>query len=115
MRSILLKQQICLIILLPVKIVGQNIQLFLFQMLEQFEALQKQVDDAQTQLNERRSKAEAIYISLVKRGEVVEQEAVKAFDELELDAITDRKMLEEQMNKAKARFEALREKLSKSI
>lgn len=85
------------------------------QMLEQFEALQKQVDDAQAQLNERRSKAEAIYVSLVKRGEVVEQDAMKAFDELELDAITDRKMLEEQMNKAKARFEALREKLSKSI
>lgn len=85
------------------------------QMIEQFEALQQQVDEAQTKLNERRSQAEAMYVSLVKRGEVVEQEAIKAFDELELDALTDRKLLEEQMNKAKARFEALREKLYKSI
>ena len=85
------------------------------QMLEQFEALQKQVDEAQDALNERRSKAEALYVGLVKRGEIVEKDAIKAFDELELDALTDRKMLEEQMNKAKARFEALREKLAKAV
>ena len=84
-------------------------------MLEQFEALQKQVDEAQDALNERRSKAEALYVGLVKRGEIVEKDAIKAFDELELDALTDRKMLEEQMNKAKARFEALREKLAKAV
>lgn len=85
------------------------------QMLEQFEALQKQVDEAQDALNQRRSQAEAMYVGLVKRGELLEKDAIKAFDDLELDAITDRKMLEEQMNKAKARFEALREKLAKAI
>ena len=84
------------------------------QALEQLEALQVQVDDAQTKLNERREQAEAIYKSLVKRGAEVEKDAVKAFEDLELEAFTDRTLLEEQMSKAKARFDALRSKLSKA-
>ena len=39
---------------------------------------------------------------------------MKAFEDLELEAFTDRTLLEEQMSKAKARFDALRSKLSKA-
>jgi predicted nuclease with TOPRIM domain len=84
------------------------------QMQEQFEALQKQVDEAQNRLDGRRKQAEELYESLVKRGAIVEQDALKAFEDLELDALTDRSKLEEQMTKAKARFEALRAKLKKA-
>ena len=84
------------------------------QMQEQFEALQKQVDEAQNRLDSRRKQAEELYESLVKRGAIVEQDALKAFEDLELDALTDRSKLEEQMTKAKARFEALRAKLKKA-
>jgi hypothetical protein len=84
------------------------------QMQEQFEALQKQVDEAQNRLDSRRKQAEELYESLVKRGALVEQDALKAFEDLELDALTDRSKLEEQMTKAKARFETLRAKLKKA-
>ncbi|MGB1439024.1 MAG: hypothetical protein ACPG63_04585 [Luminiphilus sp.] len=84
------------------------------QMVEQLEALQAQVDEAQGKLNERRKQAEAIYESLVKRGTVVEQEAIKAFEDLELDALTDRTLLDERMTKAKARFDELRAKVSRA-
>ncbi len=84
------------------------------QMVEQLEALQSQVDEAQGKLNERRKQAEALYESLVKRGAAVEQEAIKAFEDLELDALTDRTMLDEQMSKAKARFDELRAKVTKA-
>lgn len=84
------------------------------QMVEQLEALQSQVDEAQGKLNERRRQAEAVYESLVKRGAAVEQEAIKAFEDLELDALTDRTMLDEQMSKAKARFDELRAKVTKA-
>ena len=84
------------------------------QLQDQFEILQKQVDDAQTHLDGRRKQAEDLYDALVKRGEIVEKEALKAFGELELDSLTDRSKLEEQMNKAKSRFEALRSRLKKA-
>jgi len=84
------------------------------QMVEQLEALQSQVDEAQGKLNERRKQAEALYESLVKRGTAVEKEAIKAFEDLELDALTDRTMLDEQMSKAKARFDELRAKVTKA-
>lgn len=84
------------------------------QVLDQFENLQKQVDEAQSKLDERRKQAEDLYESLVARGELLEKDALKAFDELELDAIADRKKLEAQMNKAKARFDELRAKFKKA-
>ena len=84
------------------------------QMLEQLEMLQSQVDDAQGKLNERRKQAEAVYETLVKRGTAVEKDALKAFEDLELDALTDRTMLDEQMSKAKARFDDLRAKVTKT-
>lgn len=84
------------------------------QLQDQFETLQKQVDEAQSRLDTRRKQAEELYESLVKRGEVVEKDALKAFDDLELDALTDRSKLEDQMNKAKARFEELRSQFKKA-
>ena len=84
------------------------------QVLEQLEMLQSQVDDAQGKLNERRKQAEAVYETLVKRGTAVEKDALKAFEDLELDALTDRTMLDEQMSKAKARFDNLRAKVTKA-
>ena len=84
------------------------------QLVDQLETVQKQMDEAQSRLDERRKQAEDLYESLVKRGEVVEKDALKAFEDLELDSLTDRKMLEEQMNKAKARFEELRAKVKKA-
>ncbi len=84
------------------------------QMLDQFETLQKQVDEAQSKLDERRKQAEDLYQSLVKRGTAVEKDALKAFEDLELEALTDRAMLEQQMKKAKSRFEDLRAKLKKA-
>ncbi len=50
----------------------------------------------------------------MKRGTVVEQEAIKAFEDLELDALTDRTLLDERMTKAKARFDELRAKVSRA-
>lgn len=85
------------------------------QMAEQLVSIQKQVEEAQARLETRRKQAESIYNSLVKRGEAVEKEAKKAIDDIEFDAITDRKKLEEQMNKAKARFEELRSKLVNAV
>ena len=83
------------------------------QVLEQLEMLQSQVDEAQGKLNDRRKQAEAVYENLVKRG-TVEKDALKAFEDLELDALTDRTMLDEQMSKAKARFDDLRAKVTKT-
>jgi chromosome segregation ATPase len=84
------------------------------QLQEQFENLQKQVDDAQLKLNARREQAEALYASLVARGTAVESDALKAFSDLELDALTDRKALEAQMAKAKQHFDDLRQRLVKA-
>ena len=84
------------------------------QVLEQLEMLQSQVDEAQGKLNDRRKQAEAVYENLVKRGTAVEKDALKAFEDLELDALTDRTMLDEQMSKAKARFDDLRAKVTKT-
>ncbi len=85
------------------------------QMADQLENIQQQVQEAQSRLEVRRQQAESIYDSLVKRGEAVEKEARKAINDMEFDAITDRKKLEEQMSKAKARFEALRSKLINAV
>ncbi len=84
------------------------------QVQAQIEALQQQVDNAQKQIEERRQQADALYQSLVKRGKAVEKDALKAFDDLELDSLADRVKLEAQMDKAKARFDALRAKFKKA-
>ena len=79
-----------------------------------FDQVQDQFNSAQDQLEERRSKANKLYKELVKRGEKVESKAKSAIDDIdlpkiELDSLTDRKKLEAQLDKAKARFEEIKE------
>ena len=68
----------------------------------------------QDQLEARRKKAEKAYKELVKRGKKVEKDAKGAMDDIELpkfelESLTDRKKLDKQLDKAKARFDELKE------
>jgi hypothetical protein len=79
-----------------------------------FDQAQEQFESLQDRLEERRTKARKLYLELVKRGEKVETNAKTKIDglelpKLELESLTDRKKLEEQLDKAKARFEELKE------
>ncbi|MDX1733367.1 MAG: hypothetical protein R3228_03340 [Halioglobus sp.] len=74
-----------------------------------FDQAQDRLDNLQSDMEARRKKADKVYKELVKRGMKVEKDAQKALDDLELDSLTDRKKLESQLKKAKARFEELRE------
>lgn len=79
-----------------------------------YDQAQEQYDNLQKQLEENRKKAEKAYKELVKRGKKVEKDARKVVDDIdlpkfELDSLTDRKKLDEQLEKAKARFEELKE------
>ena len=58
-----------------------------------------------------------MYKELVKRGKKVEKDAKGAIDDidlpkLELETLTDRKKLDAQLKKAKARFEELKDSVS---
>ena len=79
-----------------------------------YDQAQEQFTSIQDELEERRKKADKMYKELVKRGKKVEKDAKGAIDDielpkLELESLTDRKKLEKQLDKAKARFEELRE------
>ena len=79
-----------------------------------YDQAQDQFNSIQDQLEERRKKADKMYKELVKRGKKVEKDAKGAIDDielpkLELESLTDRKKLEKQLDKAKARFEELKE------
>ncbi len=74
-----------------------------------FDQAQDQFNSMQDQLEERRKKADKMYKELVKRGKKVEKKAKGRFDDLELNSLTDRKKLEKRLDKAKARFEELKE------
>jgi len=79
-----------------------------------FDQAQEQFNSMQDQLEERRKKADKMYKELVKRGKKVEKEAKGRIDDIdlpkiELNSLTDRKKLEKQLDKAKARFEELKE------
>ena len=82
-----------------------------------FDQAQERMDSMQSDLEANRKKAEKVYKELVKRGQKVEKDAQKAIDDidlpkLELDGLTDRKKLEAQLDKAKARFEELKQSVS---
>ena len=82
-----------------------------------FDQAQEQFSSLQDELEARRKKADKLYKELVKRGKKVENDARGAIEDidlpkLELDSLTDRKKLEKRLEKAKARFEALRESFS---
>jgi len=79
-----------------------------------YDQAQEQFNSMQDQLEERRKKAEKTYKELVKRGKKVEKDAKGAMDDIELpkfelESLTDRKKLDKQLDKAKARFEDLKE------
>lgn len=79
-----------------------------------YDQAQDQFDSLQDQLEARRKKADKTYKELVKRGKKVEKTAKNALEDIdlpkfELESLTDRKQLEAQLKKARARFEELRE------
>jgi lipid II:glycine glycyltransferase (peptidoglycan interpeptide bridge formation enzyme) len=81
-----------------------------------FDQAQEQFSHLQEQLEERRGKAETLYQELVRRGRKVEKDAREALQEIELpgltlDSLTDRKRLDDQLDKARARFEELKENM----
>jgi len=81
-----------------------------------YDQAQAQISSLPKQLEERRKKADKIYKELVKRGEKLEKDAKSAMQDielpkLELDSLTDRKKLEQQLKKARARFA----KMKKSV
>ena len=82
-----------------------------------FDQVQDQFNNLQDQLEARRAKADKVYKELVKRGTKVEKTAKGAIKDIELpkielDSIADRKKLDAQLKKARARFEELRESVS---
>ncbi len=82
-----------------------------------FDQVQDQFSDLQDQLEARRKKANKTYADLVKRGEKVEKATKSRIDDIELpefklERLTDRKKLEAQLDKAKARFNELKGSIS---
>jgi len=78
-----------------------------------FDQAQEQLTSLQKQMEQRRKKADKMYKELVKRGAKLENDAKGALKDidlpkLELGTLTDRKKLEAQLKKAKARFEGLK-------
>lgn len=78
-----------------------------------YDQAQEQINSLPKQLEVRRKKADKIYKELVKRGEKLEKDAKSVMQDielpkLELDSLTDRKKLEQQIKKAKARFAELK-------
>jgi len=76
-----------------------------------YDQAQERLDGLQKKLKTRRKNADKVYKELVKRGQKVEKDARSAFDDIDipkLDDLTNRKKLEQQLKKAKARFQELR-------
>ncbi|MEM9254876.1 MAG: hypothetical protein AAGA91_05470 [Pseudomonadota bacterium] len=77
-----------------------------------YDQAHEQFSSLQGQLETRRKQANKLYKELVKRGTKVEKDAKDALDDFELpfelDGLTDRKKLEAQLDKARARFEELK-------
>lgn len=79
-----------------------------------YDQMQDQLKTVESELTARRKKADKLYADMVKRGEKVEKQAKNAIDDIELpklevSALTDRSRLDAQLEKAKARFEELKE------
>lgn len=78
-----------------------------------YDQAQEQINGVQKQLEARRKQADKMYKELVKRGERLEKDVISVvrdieLPELELDQLTDRKKLEQQLKKARARFAELK-------
>ncbi|MEE4279751.1 MAG: hypothetical protein V2I82_14895 [Halieaceae bacterium] len=77
-----------------------------------FDQVQGQLKSVETELTARRKKADKLLAEMIKRGEKVEKEAKSAIDGIEMPKLEvpalDRAKLDEQLEKAKARFEELK-------
>ena len=80
-----------------------------------FDQVQEQYKNVESELTARRKKADKLYADMVKRGEKVEKQARSAIDDIELPKLDvpnlDRAKLEAQLEKAKARFEELKDSI----
>jgi len=78
-----------------------------------FDQMQEQYKSVESELAARRKKADKLYADMVKRGEKVEKQARSAIDDIDLPKlevpVLDRAKLEARLEKAKARFEELRD------
>ncbi|MEM1187355.1 MAG: hypothetical protein AAGI72_02445 [Pseudomonadota bacterium] len=78
-----------------------------------FDQVQGQLKSVESELSARRKKADKLYADMVKRGEKVEKQAKSAIDDIDLPKLEvpklDRATLEAQLEKAKARFEELKD------
>ena len=79
-----------------------------------FDQAQERYNTIQDRMESRRKQAEKLYKELVKRGKKVEKDAKVALKDidlpkLELDNLTDRKQLDKQLKKVKARIEDLKD------
>lgn len=78
-----------------------------------FDQVQERYKTVEGELAARRKKADKLYADMVKRGEKVEKQARSAIDDLELPKLDvrtlDRAKLEAQLEKARARFEELKD------
>ncbi|MEM1401688.1 MAG: hypothetical protein AAGG55_00025 [Pseudomonadota bacterium] len=81
-----------------------------------FDQVQDQLKSVEGELSSRRKKADKLYQDMVKRGTKVEKQAKDAIDDIELPKLEvpalDRAKLEAQLEKAKARFEELKDSVS---
>jgi len=78
-----------------------------------FDKMSDQVDTVQAKFDSRKKEADKVYKKLVKRGEKLEKDAMKAMDDFhfssfDFEELTDRSKLEASLGKAKAAFEELK-------
>lgn len=80
-----------------------------------FDQAQEQFDSLQKRMEQRRKNADKLYKELVKRGEKLEKDAKGVIQDIELpkqlENLTDRKKLEQQLKLAKARFAKLKKQV----
>lgn len=81
-----------------------------------YDQMQDQLKSVEGEISDRRKKADKLYTDMVKRGQKVEKQAKTAIDDIEMPKFEvpsfDRARLEDQLDKARARFEELKESVS---
>lgn len=81
-----------------------------------YDQAQETFETLQTRMETRRKDADKAYKALVKRGEKLEKDAKGVIGDIELpkqlDSLTDRKKLEKQLKKVKARLDDLKQSVS---
>lgn len=84
-----------------------------------FDEVEKQLKSVESELTARRKKADKLYADMVKRGEKVEKQARSVIDDFDLPkfeaARLDRDAVEAQIEKARARFDELRQSLGNKV